>query len=174
MLPLFLKGINLLGHTLNFELYQLPNVQIFNNQEFQILLVRVLLILILVCCGQRESILYNNELMSIPSASPNVPIYWLDLELPSPPASDFDSASRDGFVEAIMSCDVAKPCHLPALNSDEKRFLSAHETFSLAPLIVVHFVLAVGDAEEFSQSLVLQCLSPFFPVSARSVQVSHP
>lgn len=61
-----------------------------------------------------------------------------------------------------MSCDVAKPCHLPALNSGEKRFLSAHETFSLAPLIVVHFVLAVGDAEEFSQSLVLQCLSPFF------------
>lgn len=43
--------------------------------------------------------------------------------------------------EAVMSRDVAKPCRLPTLNSDEERSLSADESFYLAPYTDIAFVL---------------------------------
>lgn len=62
------------------------------------------------------------------------------LALPYLLASAFISALHDGLAEAVMLCDVAKPCHLATLNSGEERFLSADETFQLAPYSHIWFV----------------------------------
>lgn len=64
----------------------------------------------------------------------------------SPRASAFISAFHDGFAGA-MSCDVAKPWHIPKLNIGEEIIMSTPETVDLAPYIIIGFVFPVEGAE---------------------------
>lgn len=77
------------------------------------------------------------------------------LSLLSPLVSAFNSAVQDGLAEAVISCAVAKICHLTTHTSGEERFLSAYEMFELVLYIISGFVPSVGDAKELSETFFL-------------------
>lgn len=63
-------------------------------------------------------------------------------------------------------------CRVMWPNSGVERFLSVHETFDLAPYIIIGFVLLVGNAE-LSREFVFESFHPFFFLaSTRSVKVA--
>ena len=64
-----------------------------------------------------------------------------------------------------MSCDIAKPCKLPLLNSGEERFLLSHETFGFILHIFIGLMLQVRDMKQLSQAFILKCLYPSFCLS---------
>ena len=56
-------------------------------------------------------------------------------------------ALKDGFVEAVVACEMPAPCKFPSLDSCQKRFLWTHKEVGLAPHLVVGLVRQVGDAK---------------------------
>ena len=70
-------------------------------------------------------------------------------------------ALKDGFGEAVMACDMPKPCRFLSLDWCQKRFLWTHKEVDLPPHPVVGLVLQVGDAEKFLQALGFKGLHPF-------------
>ena len=70
--------------------------------------------------------------------------------------------------EAVVACDMPKPCKIPSLGSCQKRFAWTHKGVDLAPHPVVGFVLQAGDAEKFPQALGFESLDPFFRVNKQS------
>ena len=74
-------------------------------------------------------------------------------------------ALKDGFVEAVMACDMPKPCRFLSLDWCQKRFLWTHKEVDLPPHPLVGLVLQVGDAEKFPHALGFEGLDPFFRMS---------
>ena len=81
---------------------------------------------------------------------------------------------KDGFGEAVVACDMPKPCKFPPLDHCQKTFLWTHKEVDLAPHPVAGPVLQVGDVEKFPQTLGFNSLDPFFSKSASRVHVSQP
>ena len=52
-------------------------------------------------------------------------------------------ALKDGPGEAVVVCDMPEPCELPSPDSDQKRFLWAHEEVDLAPLAPHLIILSI-------------------------------
>ena len=77
---------------------------------------------------------------------------------------------KDGFGEAVMACEVPKPCKFPSLDGCQNRFLRTHKEVDLAPHPDVG--LAIQDAEKFPKALGFKSLDPFFQ-SASRVYVSQ-
>ena len=75
--------------------------------------------------------------------------------LPTKASPALQGALKDGFGKAVEACDMSDPCHLPSLDSCQKRFLWTHKDFELAPYPVVGLVLQVGDTEKFPYALGL-------------------
>lgn len=63
-------------------------------------------------------------------------------------------------------------CRVMWPNSGVERFLSVHETFDLAPYIIIGFVLLVGNAE-LSREFVFESFHPFFFLPQPGVSKSH-
>ena len=59
----------------------------------------------------------------------------------------FQDALKDHFGEAVVACDMPKPCKLPSPDSCQKRFLWTHKEVDLAPHPVSGPVLQVGETE---------------------------
>ena len=72
---------------------------------------------------------------------------------------------KDGFVEAVVACDMPEPCKFSSLDSCQKRFLWTHKEADLAPHPVVDPVLQVGDTVKFLYPLGFESLDPIFRVS---------
>ena len=68
----------------------------------------------------------------------------LTMVLPS-----LQGALKYGFGEAIVACDMSKPCKFLSPESCQKTFLWTHKGVDLAPNPVICLVLQVGDAEKF-------------------------
>ena len=62
-------------------------------------------------------------------------------------------ASEDDFGEAIMACDMPRPCKLLSLDSYQKRFMWTHKEVDRAPHLVSDLALQIGDAEKFPRAL---------------------
>ena len=62
-------------------------------------------------------------------------------------------AVTDGFGEAVVTCDMPKPCKFPSLDGCQKRFLRTHKEVDLASHPVIGLVLQVGDMERFLRAL---------------------
>ena len=77
-------------------------------------------------------------------------------------STTLQGALKDGFGEAVVACDMSKPCKYPSLDSCQKRFLWIHKEVDLGPHPVVGLVLKVGDAEKFLQALGFESVDPFF------------
>lgn len=96
------------------------------------------------------------------------------LALPSPFASVFNDAFHDGPSEPVMSSDVAKLFHLPTLNNDKKRLLSAHETFKFSPYKVISFVLRIGECGGAFRRICSWTSGFFFLSWPVMLKFSHP
>ena len=70
-----------------------------------------------------------------------------------------------GFGEAVVACNMPKPCQFPSLDSCQRRFLCTHKRVDLAPHPVVGFLLQEGDTEKFPHALGFKSLDPIFRVS---------
>ena len=66
----------------------------------------------------------------------------------------FQGALKDGFVEAVMECDMPKPYKFPSLDSCQERLLWSHKGVDLSPHPVVGLAFRIGDAEKFLKRLV--------------------
>ena len=62
---------------------------------------------------------------------------------------------KDGFGEAVVTCDMPALCKFLSLDSRQKRFMWTHKEVDLAPHPVVGLVLQGGDMEKFPQALGL-------------------
>ena len=71
-------------------------------------------------------------------------------------------ALKDGFGEAVVACDMPKPCKFSSLDSCQKSFLWTHKELDLARHPVVGLVLQVGDTEKFPHARGFEHLDPFF------------
>ena len=87
--------------------------------------------------------------------------------LPTTASPTLQGASKDGFGEAVVACDMPEPCKFPSLDSCRKRFLWTHKELDLAHHPVVGLVLQVGDAEKFPRALGFGSLDPFLRISER-------
>ena len=85
--------------------------------------------------------------------------------MPTTASPTLQGALKDGFGEAVVTCDMPDPCEFPSLDSCQKRFLWTRKGVDLAPDPVVGLVLRAGDAEKFPQALGFEGLDPFFRVS---------
>jgi len=56
---------------------------------------------------------------------------------------------KDGFGEAVVSCDMPEPYKFPSLDSCQKRFPWTPKGVDLAPHPVAGLVLQVEGAEKF-------------------------
>ena len=74
-------------------------------------------------------------------------------------------ALEDGFGEAVVACNMPKPCKFPSPDSSQKRCLWTHNEVDFAPHPVVGLVLQVEDSEKFPEALDFIRLDPFFRVS---------
>ena len=68
----------------------------------------------------------------------------------------------DGFREAVVVCDMPKPCKFLSLDSYQKTFLYTHKKVDHAPHPVVGLLLQVEDAEKFPHALGFESLDSFF------------
>ena len=57
--------------------------------------------------------------------------------------------SEGGFGEAVIACDMPRPCKFPSLDNCQKRSLWTHKEVDLAPHPVFGLMLQVGDTEKF-------------------------
>ena len=73
--------------------------------------------------------------------------------LPATTLPILQSALRNGFGEAVVTCDMLELCQFPSLDSFQKKFLWTHKQVDLAPYPVIGLVLQEGNAEKFPQAL---------------------
>ena len=85
--------------------------------------------------------------------------------LPTTASPTLQGVLKDGFGEAVVTCDKPQPCKFPSLGSCQKRFRWTHKEVDLTPHPVVGLVLQIGDAEKFPQALGFKSLDPFLKVS---------
>ena len=85
--------------------------------------------------------------------------------LPTTASPTLQGASRDGFGEVLVACDMPEPCKFPSLDCCQKRFLRTHKEVDLAPHPVVGLMLQVGEADKFPHAFGFECLDPSFRVS---------
>ena len=64
--------------------------------------------------------------------------------LPTTASPILQGALKDGFGEAVVTCDMPEPCMFPSLGSCQKRFLWTHSEFDLALHPVISLVLQIG------------------------------
>ena len=89
-------------------------------------------------------------------------------------ASPFlQGAMKNGFGEAVVVCDMPKPCKFPSLDSCKKCSLWTHKEVDFDPNPVAGLVLQVGDAEKFPHALGFEGLDPFLTQQAWSMFHSH-
>ena len=81
--------------------------------------------------------------------------------LPTTESSALQGALKNGFGEAVVTCDMPEPRELPSLDTCQKRFLRTHKEGDLAPHPFVSLALQVGDAEKLPRALGLESLDPF-------------
>ena len=74
-------------------------------------------------------------------------------------------ALKDGFGDAVVTCDMPEPCKFPSLDRRQKSFLWTPKGVDLALHPVVAHVLQVGDAEKSPQAHGFKGLDPFLGVS---------
>ena len=74
------------------------------------------------------------------------------------------SALKDVFLEAVVACDMTRPCKFPSLNSYQKRLLWTHKEVDLVSNQAVGLVVEVGDAGNFPQAFGLESLISFLSV----------
>ena len=89
------------------------------------------------------------------------------LPLPTMASLTLQGALKYGFGEAVMVCDMSKPCMFLSLDSCQKRFLWTHNEVDLALHPVIGLVLQVGDTEKFPQALGFKSLDPIFRASSQ-------
>ena len=77
----------------------------------------------------------------------------------------FQGVLKDGFREAVVTCDMPEPCKFPSLDTWQKRFPWTYKEVDPAPHPVVGLVLHVGDTEKFPQALDFEGLDIIFRVS---------
>ena len=85
--------------------------------------------------------------------------------LPTTASPTLQGALKDGFGEALLVCDMLKPCKILSLDNYLKTFLWTHKKVNLASHPVVGLVLQVGDREKFPHALSFESFDPFFRVS---------
>ena len=85
--------------------------------------------------------------------------------VPTSASPTLQGSLKDGFGEAVVTCDMQEPCKFLSLDSCQKRFLWTHKEVALVLLPVVGLVLQVEDAEKFPEALGLENLDPFLGVS---------
>ena len=73
--------------------------------------------------------------------------------LPIMALPSLQDALKDVLAEAVVECDMPKPCKFPSLDSCQKRFQWTNKEVDLAPHPVVGLVLEVGDAGKFTHAL---------------------
>ena len=76
------------------------------------------------------------------------------LPLPNRVSSTLQGALTGGLGEAVMACDMPKPCKFFTLDSCQKRFLWTQKEVDVTPHPVVGLVLQVGDMEKFPHAYV--------------------
>ena len=81
--------------------------------------------------------------------------------LPIAVSPNLQDALKDGFGEAVVTCDMPEPCRFSSLDSCQNRLLWIHKEVNFAPHPVVDLMLQVGDEEKFHQALGFQSLDPF-------------
>ena len=54
--------------------------------------------------------------------------------LPTSASPTLQGAQKDGFGEAVVTCEIHEPCEFPFFDSCQNGFLWAHKEFDLAPL----------------------------------------
>ena len=81
--------------------------------------------------------------------------------LPTKALPTLEGALKDGFGEAVVTCDMLELCMFPSFDTCQKRCLRTHKEGDLAPHSFVGLVLQVGDAEKFPQALGFESLDPF-------------
>ena len=72
---------------------------------------------------------------------------------------------KDGYGEAVVTCDKPEPCKFPSLDSCQERFLRTHKGVDIVSHPVGGLVLQVWDAEKFPKALGFKGLDPFLRVS---------
>ena len=83
-------------------------------------------------------------------------------------------ALKYGFGEAVLVCDMPKPCKFPSLDSCQEKFLWTYKEADLAPHPVVGRVLQVGDKRKVSSGAWFRKPGYFFSEVAGMVHVSQP
>ena len=86
--------------------------------------------------------------------------------LPTMASSNLQGALKDGFGEAVVPCDMPKPCKFPSLDTCQKRLQWTHKEVYLALHPAVGLVLQ-GDMEKFCHALDFESLDPFFQSAGR-------
>ena len=94
------------------------------------------------------------------------------LMCPSDISSAHHGVLKDGVEEAVVACDMPKPCKFPALDSCQKRFLRTHKEVDLVPHPVGGLLFQIEDARKFPQALGFESLHSSSLESARRVHVS--
>ena len=94
--------------------------------------------------------------------------------LPTTTSPTLQGALKDGFEEAVVTCDMPEPCKFPSLDSCQKRFMWTNKEADLVPHPALGLVVQVGDAEKFPKTLGFESLDPFFQSQqAGSMSDSH-
>ena len=95
-------------------------------------------------------------------------VFHAAFPLPTTASPTLQGALKDGFVEAVVACDMPEPSKLPSLDKCQKSSLWTHREVDLAPHPITGLVLQTGDAEKFHQALGLESLDPLLRVSRQS------
>ena len=81
--------------------------------------------------------------------------------LPTTVSPTLQGAMKGGFGEAVVTCNMPKPCKFPSLDSCQKRFLLTHKDLDLAPHPVFGLLFQLGDTEKLPHALAFERLDPF-------------
>ena len=94
--------------------------------------------------------------------------------LPTTASPTLQGALNDDFGEAVVICDMSKPCRFPSLDFCQTIFLWTHKEVDLAPHQVAEFVFQVADTKKFPHAVHFESLDPFFSESASRFHVLKP
>ena len=96
-------------------------------------------------------------------------VVYLAFPLPTTASPILQVALNDGCGEAVVACDMPKPCKFPSFDSCQKRFQWTHKEVGLTLHLVVGLGLQVGDTEKFLHALGFERLDPFVRVSKQGL-----
>ena len=100
-------------------------------------------------------------------------VVHLALPLPTAASAILQGALKDGFLDAVVACNMPKPCKCLSPDSRQKKVLVAHQELHLPPHRIVCFVLRVGDAKKFPHALGSESLDPLLSQQAASMSHNH-